>query len=226
MSPFAGCVASPGREPYPRGMLGRALHAAAFVSLVLSSAAACSGEQAYAQARGVVAGTIHADRAALQAGIVAFLESVPGDFEPSAQPAILDQRHLMFVPSVLAILRGTTVQFRNDDVVAHNVFSIDGERYDLGTWRPGLAKQRRFNHVGVYRQLCRIHPEMGATIVVLQNPYFAVVDRRGHFRITEVPPGDYTLVTWSAEGPQVRRSVRVTVGATTAVSLVFARSRP
>jgi hypothetical protein len=55
---------------------------------------------------------------------------------------------------------------------------------------------------------------MGAVVVVLENPYFAVTGDDGKFQIPNVPPGAYTLKTWSEKLPETTRQVTVTAGAT------------
>jgi len=163
---------------------------------------------------GAIAGEVATRSPKQRAGIVVHLDKVAGTFRPPAKPAEMDQKGMKFVPHVLAILRGTTVRFVNSDAVRHNVFSPDGEKYNLGTWPQGESKTYAFKTAGVYRQLCNVHPEMGAAIVVLDNPYFAVTSDDGKFKIENVPPGTYTLRAWSEKLPEATRQVTVTAGGT------------
>lgn len=147
-----------------------------------------------------------------RAGVVVHLEKVPGTFRPPARPVEMDQKGMKFVPHVLAVMKGTTVRFVNSDSVRHNVFSPDGEKYNLGTWGQGESKTYTFKTPGIYHQLCNVHPEMGAVILVLDNPYFAVTGDDGKFTIENVPPGAYTLRAWSEKGPEVTKQVTVAAG--------------
>ena len=111
---------------------------------------------------------------------------------------------MKFAPHVLPIVAGTTVRFLNSDPTQHNVFSPDYEKYNLGTWPQGQTKDHVFAKCAkapcVYVQLCRIHPEMEAYVVVLQNPFFAVTAADGQYKIDNVPPGSYSLGVWHAKG--------------------------
>ena len=50
---------------------------------------------------------------------------------------------------------------------------------------------------------------MSGYVVVAPTPYFAVTDKDGNFDIKDVPPGHYTLVTWSEEGKPTTQAVDV-----------------
>lgn len=122
------------------------------------------------------------------------------DIESSSSPghAVMDQKGLTFIPHVLPVLKGTTVDFLNSDTVAHNVFSPSetADRFNLGTWQRGTVKSYTFNKTGVAEILCNLHPEMSACILVLSNPYFAKAGKGGRFIIEDVPSGSYTLYLW------------------------------
>jgi plastocyanin len=154
-----------------------------------------------------------------RANVVVFLDKVSGSFRPPARPVALDQKGMKFVPHILAVQKGQTVIFKNDDNVRHNIFSPDGDKYNLGTWGQGESKPHTFSVSGVYHQLCNIHPEMGGVIVVLDNPFFAVTGDDGKFVIPNVPPGKYTLKTWGEKLPESSHEVTVVAGAPTNVQI-------
>lgn len=141
-------------------------------------------------------------------------------FPKPTQHALMDQLHLAFVPHVLPVLQGTTVDFKNDDPVGHNVFwpSVNHNRKlaaNLGTWPQGGVKSYTFNDLGDVPLLCNVHPEMSGYIFVVPTPYFAVTDKEGNFTIRNVPPGQYTLKTWSEEAKPSTQPVTVGSGAVT-----------
>ena len=113
---------------------------------------------------------------------VVYLESAPSLAFPDVEPqrATMDQRNETFVPHVLAITVGTTVDFPNSDNTYHNVFSLRGPRpFDLGRYAAGRSKSVRFDRPGIVRVFCEIHSHMSAFILVFNHRYFAVtVGRR------------------------------------------------
>jgi len=156
---------------------------------------------------------------------VVYLEKAPGGaFElPEGGRASMDQRDQVFVPHVLAITVGTTVDFPNNDLTFHNVFSLSKTKsFDLGRYSRGKSKSVRFDRPGVVQVFCDIHSHMRAYILVFAHRYFAVTDRAGAYSIGGVPPGTYTLAVWH-EG-EVRDTRTVTVsdaGATIDASFVI-----
>jgi plastocyanin len=125
-------------------------------------------------------------------------ESAP---RPSTR-AILDQRNLMFSPTVLVVAVGTVVEFPNNDRIVHNVFSFrDGKVFDLGFYPVGAVKRVTFDRPGLSRIFCNIHPAMAAYVLTVDSVHFGVTDDRGRFRIPSVRPGTYTFHAWRPGGP-------------------------
>jgi plastocyanin len=152
-------------------------------------------------AASTISGTVTTTGQAPAANALVYIQEAPGTFPPGA-PAEMDQRAMQFIPHVLPVVAGTTVKFLNSDPSPHNVFSPDYEKYDLGTWQQGQTKEYTFPECAkppcVYTQLCKVHVEMDGYVAVLQNPYSAVTDKKGHYEIANVPPGSYTLAAWYA----------------------------
>lgn len=143
---------------------------------------------------------------------VVYLETAPrGAFETREEPhARIDQRDETFVPHVLAIVAGTTVDFPNSDLTYHNVFSLSKTKtFDLGRYAAGKSKSVRFDRPGIVRVFCDIHSHMSAFILVFAHRFFAVTDDEGRFRIENVPPGTYTVIAWNEALPQEIRRVVV-----------------
>lgn len=155
---------------------------------------------------------------------VVYLDTAPrGAFElREGARAVMDQRDETFVPHVLAVTAGTTVDFNNNDRTYHNVFSFTkGNRFDLGRYGRGRSKSVRFDRPGIVRVFCDIHSHMSAFILVFGHRYFAVTDAAGRYQIEGVPPGAYTLVAWNDGQARESRTVTVTEGSVAEADFVL-----
>jgi plastocyanin len=156
------------------------------------------------------------------ANIAVYVDAIPDKkFDPPTQHVVVDQKKMEFIPHVVVLLQGTTVDFTNSDPVGHNVYwpSISGNKkltHNLGTWPKGEKKSFQFNDLGVAPLLCNVHPEMSGYVVVVATPYFAVTDKDGDYEIKNVPAGKYTIKTWSEDGKPTTQAVEVTASGATA----------
>ncbi len=146
---------------------------------------------------------------------VVYVDAIPGKTFPAPSKSVtVSQRGLAFVPHIVAIQEGTTVDFQNDDSVQHNVFwpSVGGNKKDghnMGTWPRGDKRSYKFDHAGVVPLLCNVHSEMSGYIVVSPTPYFAQTDPAGNFKIDNIPDGKYTVVAWHEGSKPQSKSVDV-----------------
>jgi len=153
---------------------------------------------------------------------VVYLEVAPSAAfeEPVAARERMDQRNETFVPHVLAVRTGTTVDFPNSDRIYHNVFSLSPtRRFDLGRYAVGRSKAVRFDRPGVVRVFCDIHSHMSAFILVFSHRYFAVTQADGTFQLPPVPAGTYMLAGWYEGEVRANRQVVVRAGETSMADL-------
>ncbi len=146
------------------------------------------------------------------ADAVVYVDRIAGKtFAPPAGHARVDQKNMQFVPHVLPVLAGTTVDFLNSDPVLHNVFSPDAcaDRVNLGTWPQGQVKSFTFKKDCFAALLCKIHPEMEGFVAALPTPYFAVTAADGSYLIKDVPDGDYTIKIWHPRLKAAQKKVNV-----------------
>lgn len=161
--------------------------------------------------------------------VVVYLEKVDGQDYPAppSEPALMDQQALVFVPHVLAIQKGTTVEFLNSDTTDHNVFCVDDcckvvedinakkpKTLDLGNFPGGARAGFNFTIPGEAVILCRLHPEMAAYVLVLETPYFTVAaidesTQSATFSIANVPPGKYTVKVWNKKTESAEQEITV-----------------
>lgn len=158
----------------------------------------------------------------MRPGLV-YLDVAPRSAFDDREPgrAVMDQRNETFIPRLLAVQTGTTVDFPNSDFTYHNVFSLSrARRFDLGRYAAGKSKSVRFDRPGVVRVFCDIHSHMSAFVVVFNHPFFRVTDGDGRFRIDNVPPGTYSVVGWYEGEARVQRSVTVSADAVADLEMV------
>jgi len=155
-----------------------------------------------------------------QKGVVVYLEDVPGTPSVPKNHAIIRQREKQFEPPLTVVVRGTTIDFPNEDKIFHNVFSVSRPaRFDLGLYKSGTAKSVEFKRAGVVDVYCNIHPDMIAKVKILDNGFYTISDGKGAFHIDSVPEGTYPVVAWLPTGDEAKGSVTVKAGASAEVKL-------
>ncbi len=177
-------------------------------------------------AGGTIKGNVKAPRKKYSKNCVVFIEKVSGNFT-AKEKAKMEQQGLVFIPHVLPVLKGTTIEFYNYDDVLHNVFSPDeiAGKFNLGTWPKGEVKTFTFDNVGSAVLLCNVHAEMEGYIVVLENPYFAVTGKDGNYTINDVPAGSYTVAVWSEKYKTLTEKVDVTDGGNATVDFKLKKKK-
>lgn len=160
---------------------------------------------------GTIAGrVIDQTKSGSSADFVIYVDDIEDGNVGPAKTAVMDQKDLTFVPHVLVVPVGTTVEFPNSDPVSHNVFSISpAKRFNLGLYPKGAGRRVVFDKPGVVELLCNVHLEMSAYILVLKNPYFSRTGPDGTFRIEEVPAGEHVLRMWHEAMPTQEQQVSV-----------------
>jgi plastocyanin len=170
-------------------MILRRLRLTPFIALLLLAAHVDAGT-------GSLKGTV--TRGAVGTPVENAVVMVEGPSEAAGAPhAVMDQRKETFVPHVLAVAVGTTVDFWNHDPMLHNVASRSRAKpFDLGMYGEGESRSVLFDTPGVVGIRCEVHPRMSAVVLVHTNPFFAVTDGRGAYTITGVPAGHYQVRIW------------------------------
>ena len=177
---------------------------------------------------GSISGTISLDRARVTTDgpksdkdVVVFLEPIDGKTYPAPTAHVeMDQKGLVFLPHVMAVQKGTPVDFLNSDNDRHNVYFLfekTGETLDIGTWGLGQTVTHAFDDTGVVITLCQLHLEMAAYILVFDHPFYAVTEfdsqsQTASFQISNVPPGEYRLNAWHKKLKLQGGGINVSIG--------------
>ena len=136
------------------------------------------------------------------ADVVVMLKGVTGKSTgASAPPAVLDQKGCEYVPQIMAIQTNQKLVVKNSDPVAHNIHvnptisanesaNLNNQLQPQGAPDLTLSFPAPENFM-MFK--CDVHKWMRAWVTVVDNPYFAVTDKDGNFKISNVPPGKYTI---------------------------------
>jgi hypothetical protein len=113
---------------------------------------------------------------------------------------VLESRQCTFTPPVIATMAGARARVRNADPLVHSARGVQGKTTIFHVAIPGKEQEvditRRLTKPGVIRILAERDPHMSAWMVVHDNPYVAVTDAHGAFRIETIPPGAYRVTMW------------------------------
>ena len=145
--------------------------------------------------------------------VIVFLKDTPHRGELAPMNVTITQKDEAFVPRVVAITRGSTVEFPNSDPFFHNVFSLSRvANFDLGRYPRGESKSRRFPNAGLVKVYCHIHSHMTASIMVFDHPYFRIPSPDGAFVLDDVPAGNWQISAWHERIGESINTVRVEPG--------------
>lgn len=130
--------------------------------------------------------------------------------KPKPEALTVTMRGKQFIPHVLVVPVGSTVSFPNDDPYFHNVFSVSGEnRFDLDLYKRPKAGSWTFQRPGIVRVYCNIHPQMSATLLVVESAVHTNPAKDGTFTFEDVPAGDYSVRAWHERGGEAAVDVKV-----------------
>lgn len=137
----------------------------------------------------------------------------------------MDQKGCTFVPRMVVVPVGGTVDFLNSDRLLHNLHSKSKENATFNRSQPnGRTIPVTFNKPEIVAITCDLHSWMRSWVVVAEHPFYAVTDQAGAFRIPNVPPGKYRLQMWQEALGSVSRDV--VVGAEGAAVTLDVKARP
>ena len=164
--------------------------------------------------------------------LAVYLKGIKGVYDLQHPVAVINQEDKVFVPHLLPVQKSQKVLFKNSDPLSHNVHVYWGRRSMFNVVQ-GIDSNHEWvpQRTGQYVILCNIHTEMSAFLLVLDHPFFAIVDSpedskkaSSQFKIQDIPEGTYTLVAVrDVRGKLVEREkeIMIKAGETTAVSIKF-----
>src|SRR6202051_4530319 len=120
-----------------------------------------------------------------------------------AQRQHLDQGFCRYIPHILLVPEKHELSMQSSDATLHTIHMDGAATYNLPFPFQNQTVSRDMNTPGLVNLKCNGGPVwMNAEMFVAPHPYYAVTDENGAFQLTNVPPGEYTVVAWH-EGWQV-----------------------
>lgn len=168
-------------------------------------------------AEGLITG---ADKAVKNA-VVRLTNISKGKALETATKVVLDQVKCRFVPHVVVVPVGATLEIKNSDPITHNVhtFSIDNDPINKAQPKTLPVIPTKFTAPEIIKTQCDIHKWMGTWIVAADHPYYAITGDKGQFKLSDVPPGSYQMETWHEKLGKVTQQVTVKANADASVSV-------
>jgi len=151
-------------------------------------------------------------------GAVVWLETSPPGVKPAnpAAPVQIDQKQCVFIPRVIVVPAGGTVEFLNSDRLLHNIHSVSKENVPFNRTQPkGRTIPVVFAKPEIVRIKCDLHAWMTAWVVVAAHPFYALTDPQGEFVFDNVPAGRYVLGIWHERLGEAKTPVTVNGGVAT-----------
>lgn len=128
-----------------------------------------------------------------------------------------------FVPHVQAGMAGDSFDITNRDPVVHNTHLKMEEVSILNIVLPPIGKEIKkiLPQPGIIHLRCDVHTFMEGWLVIRDNPYFAVTDQEGKYRISDIPPGNYTITLWHEGLPVKTETVTIRPNRKTELSVAL-----
>ena len=158
--------------------------------------------------------------------VVVTLEGIAAGKKFAGKTATLDQRNCAYTPHVLVVPVGGQLHLLNGDGVMHNVHAYSLKNTPFNESIPGAKKSvKTLPFSEVVKMGCDVHKWMGAWVIVVENPYYAITDENGVFKIDEIPAGKYTLRAWHETLGKVDKEVTIAAGEAATVDFQMSKTR-
>lgn len=159
------------------------------------------------------------------ANVFVYIKDIKGSFPAPSTPATIDQKGCQYSPHVNAVMVGQPLQIRNDDNTLHNIHAMPSVNSQFNEGQPvqGMVSTKKFDKVEMtpFKVKCDVHGWMKSYMAVMPHPFYAVSQTNGSFTISNLPPGQYTVVAWHEKYGQQEQKVSVGAKESKALSFTF-----
>ena len=142
-----------------------------------------------------------------------YIKQINGNFPASTTPVVIDQHGCQYHPHVLGVQVGQPLQIKNSDNTLHNIHALPAVNTPFNEGQPiqGMVSIKKFDkpEITPFKVKCDVHGWMKAWMAVMPHPFYAVSQANGTFTISNLPPGNYTLVAWHEKYGQQEQPITV-----------------
>ena len=159
--------------------------------------------------------------------VVVFIDGLVDAEYIGNDTAPIQMSHLdrTFSPHVVPLMRGSSLDFFNDDNIFHNVFSVSRTQpFDLGIYPFGTSKVVQFNNPGLIKLYCNMHPSMVSNVLVLNNQFYSLTTGNGKYSIEGIPDGKFTVRVWHEFGDAVEEVIAFSGGQAEMANITITQS--
>lgn len=146
---------------------------------------------------------------------VVWLENPPAGaaWPARARKVEMDQKACVYVPRIVLVPAGGTVDFLNSDRLLHNIHAEPKDNVSFNRTQPkNRTISVTFGKPEIIKITCDLHAWMEAWVVVAAHPFYAVTGADGQFEFDNLPPGNYRLKVWQERLGMTSAQVTVDAG--------------
>jgi plastocyanin len=134
------------------------------------------------------------------ANVVVVVKAAKGKkLDPPAQNPVFDQKTCEFHPHILIFPAGSTIDVTNSDGILHNIHTTSQVNPSTNQAQPKFKPKIQIKvekPEWPIKVQCDAHGWMSGWWISEENPYVAVTDTSGVFKIIDLPAGDYEVEIW------------------------------
>jgi hypothetical protein len=157
--------------------------------------------------------------------VIVFVSEGLGDrtFDPPTQPVVVEQKGCMYSPHVLAVRANQPLHVVNGDPTSHNIHPTPANNREWNKAEPpGASVDESFAREEIAIPVkCNLHPWMHGYIAVFKHPFFGVTGKDGHFDLSSLPPGTYTIKAWHEKLGTSTQTITINANETKEITFVF-----
>jgi plastocyanin len=155
--------------------------------------------------------------------VVVYISAGAQDESAPSQPVVLTQKGCRYAPHVTVLQVNQELEIVNDDQTFHNIHPLPKNNREWNKSQPPGSPpvEDKYARPEFIPVKCNIHPWMNGTLAVLKNSHYAVTSGQGEFKLSNLPPGTYTINAWHESYGEQTQEVTITGSETKAVNFVF-----